>query len=1119
MSGNNNFNDPRNQQFRQHIPGQVPPFIDPRAPNMAPGRHPIPPIRFPGQQPQQPHFPGQPQHPQFPGQPQHPQFPGQPGFNNRPVPGAPPLVHQPNQFQNMHQKQFHPVPTPSFSTIMQAQNMFPPRTSSGSSSNSTSTVTSPTQPPSRKLPPVPGDNSSSGIENRSTDSLRSGFQEIKKKVDELKASHEEESIYEKSMKKGVDLVLEASVVATANSTVIQKGISAATDAINGSAKGIVCDIEKNPILNHLIQLADKLVDVGKTVPFIAPAFVIIKVIIDIEQKAKEADAKCTDLLERINFMVSNITVLEKVKVIDPLRAVIEKMNDILKQAASLIEAYRKQGAIARRLNMSNNQNFISMAGKITSCTQDLMLSLQIQQTGDISVLTRSVPLDTQDVEAQNFVKSHGGQSVVNSDPALVEEFAKKMQLAMSDQVMDQMQSNMEDILEENQSRIEELLKENSSNTIAETIKALAADVREREAEQRLICLQCDKEYRESANGPEACSFHRTNEQGGSYPCCGNKAPCKFSNHRSVHHCEYPYTNFFDYAYSITGYCDTVDQWAEINEKDMVTNEIQKASISKLVRWRSRQERISKPMMVIHVGRIYFDDPYYFQAFDAEDLKAANTKVRGTGNTLIFKSTESDSEYAMAEWTRDDAGDINGVKLSCKVSTSETATVKVVPLDIKTVSPSGEVQTLSKSKFKLYKPAESYKLPENHHVGHILRSTALREVREFKTKTKLPLVVAPQGKMKANTEGQFVRNNADKFQGTLRIFNKSPPNSQTYVTLASCKAEYRLVGESEYKEVETLNLGNDVKFPMSIAPTQSLDVPFEAIVPRGEAQAALKSNCWYWAMVALHNPIRIRLTFKDIEDEECVLVQEYIHQPSKRMATKDEEKDLLFLHIDDSLDGTRSAVRITKANSDDHVINVNGNSLSVDDLNKIVYNAGKSGVTEVDLGYGRDNGTYKWNAWALVDLNCQRVYGFKVLLTVGSSRTKKTTAALGYASCPLYGEEEGEELEERPIQYAVEEAIFPELEPEDPIDVVVDDDVDDEKIVIPAKSIEPVVAVAAAASSSVTAAISEVSKATSSLDTAVFSSSMASLEKRLESLDTNVARMANALEKLVVILSQ
>lgn len=112
-------------------------------------------------------------------------------------------------------------------------------------------------------------------------------------------------------------------------------------------------------------------------------------------------------------MVSNITVLEKVKAIDPLVAVIESMNETLKQAASLIQAYRKQGAIARRLNMSNSQNFTSMAARITACSHDLMLSLQIQQTGDISILTRAVPIDPQDEEAKRFVQEHGGQNIIN----------------------------------------------------------------------------------------------------------------------------------------------------------------------------------------------------------------------------------------------------------------------------------------------------------------------------------------------------------------------------------------------------------------------------------------------------------------------------------------------------------------------------------------------------------------------------------------------------------------------------------------------------------------------------------------------------------------------------------
>jgi hypothetical protein len=217
---------------------------------------------------------------------------------------------------------------------------------------------------------------------------------------------------------------------------------------------------------------------------------------------------------------------------------------------------------------------------------------------------------------------------VKGNPELVEKFAEKMQLTMSDQVMDQMQLNVRDILEENQSRIETLLEENSSNAIADTIKALAAEVREREAEQRLICLQCGKEYRESANGAGACSFHKGPEAEGTFTCCGQKSPCAFSNHRSVHHCEYPYTSFFDYAHGIIYY--GVEKWAEILETDMATNIDQYARISKVVRWGNVHEWITQPMMVIHIGYVNFRSSYFFQVFDADKIKSANAIVRQTG---------------------------------------------------------------------------------------------------------------------------------------------------------------------------------------------------------------------------------------------------------------------------------------------------------------------------------------------------------------------------------------------------------------------------------------------------------------------------------------------------------
>ncbi|KAG0312900.1 hypothetical protein BG000_006073 [Podila horticola] len=187
--------------------------------------------------------------------------------------------------------------------------------------------------------------------------------------------------------------------------------------------------------------------------------------------------------------------------------------------------------------------------------------------------------------------------------------------------------------------------------------------------------------------------------------------------------------------------------------------------------------------------------------------------------------------------------------------------------------------------------------------------------------------------------------------------------------------------------------------------------------------------------------------------------------------------------------------------------------SVKDLNMIVYKAEQTGVMEVHLG-SRNPGLFKWDAWALVDWNCRRVYGVKVQLIQGSSRSKKMTAAIGHAPCPIYGEGNLE----MPIRYADEKSVFPELELEEDLNVVCDDDVDDDKVVVTAQAADPIIAIATAASSSVTAAISEVSKATNSLDATVFSSSVATVEKRLESVGADLTRMATALEKLVYLLS-
>ena len=125
------------------------------------------------------------------------------------------------------------------------------------------------------------ENTSSVVEEGSKidQPVHSGFQEIRQQVDELQDSNKEESIYKKSFNKAIDVAITATDTVTTGSMMLNQGVAVATKMLEGSqTQDIINNIEKNPALSHLIQLADKLVDIGKSVPFIAPAFIILKVV-------------------------------------------------------------------------------------------------------------------------------------------------------------------------------------------------------------------------------------------------------------------------------------------------------------------------------------------------------------------------------------------------------------------------------------------------------------------------------------------------------------------------------------------------------------------------------------------------------------------------------------------------------------------------------------------------------------------------------------------------------------------------------------------------------------------------------------------------------------------------
>ena len=867
----------------------------------------------------------------------------------------------------------------------------------------------------------------------------------------------------------------------------------------GAAAGNIVDpMVNNPTVQLALQVLESLSDVGKALPFVAPAFIILKVIIDLERRAQDADAKCTDLVERVTFMLSHLPALEKIEIVPATRQVIDRMNETLKEAAALIAAYRKQNRIVRRLRLTNRDKFAACAVSINTCCSDLLMSLQIHQTSKLDILTRSIPVDEEDIAADTFIASHGSIDAVVYDRELVKEFAQQQHLVMDDSVMEQLNANISDSMTQNHLRLEGILKENVNSAIVDGLKSLAAEIYASEAEQKFKCVQCDKEFTNSNNGPTACSFHRGEYSSWtkSYPCCGTAHPCQFNAHRAKHHCDYPYGSFFPRVYAITGYVDTVESWTAVEDTNLETDESQTASVGQLIRWVSRGARIDENTLLISVGKVWYKNPYYFNTFTAKELEDITKSVRLSRRTMIYRTSPNENEYAMAEWILSVSGKITGVRLTARTATSVNPYVRVCPIDLSTCTKSGDILTISEGGMRSYIPASPYILPETVRVGPEVGDSLARPVRKnFKTRTtpSLRVILKTTSDPPLVANPQLAATSSDYFEGAVSVFNNHAPGSLDPITIAKVSASFRLVGESEYQPAESCKLENS-QVPVTIEPRQSWVVKFQVSVPRTEEDSKHNIRWWNRAFVARYRPIRIKLILEDIEDEQCSLVLEYVYKPYPFEKRKD--SDLGFFFFDNPVTLERYHVDVAPSDDDKKVVKIKGTGISVKKLQKAVYKALKTGQTEVDLEIGQDKyGEWEWNVWALVDLSCRRVYAFKILMKEGERVPVKRLTCLGYVLCPDYGDIINET---RPISYATERVKLPSLEPYPVQETVLDDTLDDFKPPVPPKPTSP---------------ISDVSPAAGSGSASFIP---VELNSRLASIDSNLARIADALERLVAV---
>lgn len=635
----------------------------------------------------------------------------------------------------------------------------------------------------------------------------------------------------------------------------------------------------------------------------------------------------------------------------------------------------------------------------------------------------------------------------------MKEFAEKMHMAMSDQVMEQMQSNLQSLMTQNQTQIEAAIRESSSSGIADTIKAIANQQREWEAERKLTCVQCEKEYNVSLNGPQSCGYHAGVGNFDHYLCCTQSAPCKQGYHQPEHHSKYPYGKFFPFSYSILSPKDTIDNWVNIKELDLEDDaKPQLARVGQLIRWRTWGDLEPRPLLLVTIGRVMSGDSYYLEIFDMAALEEERRKVVRTGQTRIFKNApeEETKSFAMGEWVLDPETDqLTGIRLTVKSATAQKPTICIVPVDPRLLKmpPNKRPQFISKSEWEVFRPERPYEFPETLQLGPVMRETRIREPRTFKTKSSpnnVPLTFVTS-EMVANNNTMTANGVVDRFLGLWRGLNRSA----IPIILMSATAEYRLLGDKDYKPVKTLGYWKETRFPLTIKPAESVDIPFEFTVDKPPEMVAARKVAVNFAHSTIHRPLRVRITFKDIDDNTISLIDEYVHSP--RGVQKRNDTDLGFFFVDEVEHCNRILVRFKPPT--DPATNiltiVPGWSMSLhlteSDMHRIVYKAQKTGITQVEMKLGYTDMGLSWTIWALIDLSCNRVYGFKVLVYHGDIFPIKYNASLGYAPCPIYGEDN---METRPIRYAEETEIIPNITPSPPTIIVEDDPYDDDPPVTP-----------------------------------------------------------------------
>ncbi|KAJ3273039.1 hypothetical protein HDV01_004816 [Terramyces sp. JEL0728] len=523
------------------------------------------------------------------------------------------------------------------------------------------------------------------------------------------------------------------------------------------------------------------------------------------------------------------------------------------------------------------------------------------------------------------------------------------------------------------------------------------------AAEILKCVQCENTFKEDENVQGACSFHKTCYSSyGSYPCCGKEAPCILNKHRTEHHMDYVYGTFIARANDITQYSNTAEEWETLEQT--FEDNTQKVYVGELLRWTTNSILITEPLIVLQVGILRITGPNYFNTFSCSDL-ARLAKGRDSGEAIRIAHSGDAVCYSSAEWIVGKEGKINQIKIAIQVDPVEGTFSRLIEFNPDTLTLVTK-QTLSDG-LVVYKSKQSYSMPQPNKVGSDIYVPQYKTKSDFRSQgdfsNQLLLSVL---ECKANPK--YAHTDCDLFEGEVSAFNQC--EIETPVVIGLIKAEYRVIGE----DYQPCDIETDVKCPFAVENFKSQRLKFTIKVPRSEADSKLEIKWWDRALIARDRPVRLKITFQNPKGNSSSIIHEYVLKHFKYETKK--EDDLAFIFLDNPYTLTRVYVR-AKVESDSSISLENtGLSFTKLDLNKIVLRGIKESTSEINLDCNTTKDDTSISVWALIDLNCNKVYAFKVQLV------SKMGASLDYVPVPEYSNSG----ESKDITYATETYTFPNL---------------------------------------------------------------------------------------------